>query len=83
MWGGHRAGDRKLTNQGQDHGACANLGKHRVVYGVSWLLRVIDHEAALVDPNLFSSLVRRSVSGVVETGVWTAEKQPVALLAKK
>ncbi len=23
------------------------------------------------------------VSGVVETGVWTADKQPVALLAKK
>jgi hypothetical protein len=37
------------------------LGKHRVVCGVSWLLRVIDHEqAALMDPNLLSSLVHRS-----------------------
>jgi hypothetical protein len=48
------------------------------------LLRVIDHEAVLMDPKLFSSSVRRSVvSGVVETWVWTADKQPVALLAKK
>jgi hypothetical protein len=45
---------------------------------------VIDHEAVLMDPNLFSSLKLGSqVSGVVETGVWTADKQPVALLAKK
>jgi hypothetical protein len=47
---------------------------------------VIDHEAVLMDPKLFSSWVHRSVaSGVVETqtGVWTADKQPVALLAKK
>jgi hypothetical protein len=37
-----------------------------------------------MDPKLFSSWVHRSVVlGVVETGVWTAEKQPVALLAKK
>jgi hypothetical protein len=59
-----------------------NLGKHRVVCGFSWLLRVADHEAVLVDPKLFSSWVTQ-VSGVVETEVWTADKQPVALLAKK
>jgi hypothetical protein len=44
---------------------------------------VIDHEAVLMDPKLFSSWVHRQASGVVETGVWTADKQPVALLAKK
>ena len=44
-----------------DYDACANLGKHRVVCGFSWLLRVIDHEAVLMDPNLFSSWVHRSV----------------------
>jgi hypothetical protein len=45
---------------------------------------VVDHEAVLLDPKLFSSLKLGSqVSGVVETGVWTAGKQPVALLAKK
>jgi hypothetical protein len=67
-----------------DYDACVNLGKHRVVCGVSWLLRVIDHEAVLMDPKLFSSWVHRSVvCGVVETGVCTADKQPVALLAKK
>jgi hypothetical protein len=37
-----------------------NLEKQRVVCGDSWLLRVSDHEAAvLLDPNLFSSSVRR------------------------
>jgi hypothetical protein len=41
--------------------ARANLGKHRVVCGFSWLLRVTDHEAVLMDPNLFSSSVHRSV----------------------
>jgi hypothetical protein len=68
-----------------DYDARANLGKHRVVCGFSWLLRVIDHEAVLMDPKLFSSCKLGSqVSGVVETGVWTADKkQPVALLAKK
>ena len=58
-----------------DYDACANLGKHRVVCGFSWLLRVIDHEAVLK--------LGSQVSGVVETKVWTADKQPVALLAKK
>jgi hypothetical protein len=38
-----------------------NLEKHRVVCGFSWLLRVIDHEAVLMDPKLFSSWVHRSV----------------------
>jgi hypothetical protein len=41
--------------------ACADLEKHRVVCGFSWLLRVIDHEAVLMDPKLFSSWVHRSV----------------------
>jgi hypothetical protein len=40
---------------------CANLGEQRVVCGVSWLLRVIDHEAVLMDPKLFSSWGHRSV----------------------
>jgi hypothetical protein len=45
-----------------DYDACENLGKHRVVCGFSWLLRVIDHEAVLLwDPKLFSSWVHRSV----------------------
>jgi hypothetical protein len=45
---------------------------------------VIDHEAVLMDPKLFSSWVQPKASGVVETKVWTADKQPVAaLLAKK
>jgi hypothetical protein len=45
---------------------------------------VIDHEAVLMDPKLFSSWVHRLVVLlIVETGVWTANKQPVALLAKK
>jgi hypothetical protein len=35
--------------------------KHRVVCGFSWLLRVIDHEAVLMDLKLFSSWVHRSV----------------------
>jgi hypothetical protein len=39
--------------------ACANLRKHCVVCGVSWLLRVIDHEAVPMDPKLFSSWVHR------------------------
>ena len=65
-----------------DYDACVNLGKHRVVCGFSWLLRVIDHEAVLMDPKLFSSWVHR-LGGVVETKVWMADKQPVALLAKK
>jgi hypothetical protein len=44
-----------------DYDACVNLGKHRVACGFSWLLRVIDHEAVLMDPKLFSSWVHRSV----------------------
>jgi hypothetical protein len=53
------------TSQGAgcfvDYDACVNLGKHRVGCGFSWLLRVIDHEAVLMDPKLFSSWVHRSV----------------------
>jgi hypothetical protein len=44
-----------------DYDARANLGKHRVACGFSWLLRVIDHEAVLMDPKLFSSWVHRPV----------------------
>jgi hypothetical protein len=44
-----------------DYDARANLGKHPVVCGFSWLLRVVDHEAVLMDPKLFSSWVHRSV----------------------
>jgi hypothetical protein len=67
-----------------DYDACVDLGKHRAACGFSWLLRVIDHEAILMDPKLLIVLKLGSqASGVVETGVWTADKQPVALLAKK
>jgi hypothetical protein len=67
-----------------DYDACANLGKHRVVCGFSWLLRVIDHEAVLMDPELFSSRVHRSVVLLKRrTEAWTTDKQPVALLVKK
>jgi hypothetical protein len=45
-----------------DYDACVDLGKHRVVCGFSWLLRVIDHEAVLIDPKLFSSLVPSTTS---------------------
>jgi hypothetical protein len=46
-----------------DYDACVDLGKHRVACGFSWLLRVIviDHEAVLMNPKLFSSWVHRSV----------------------
>jgi hypothetical protein len=36
-----------------------------------------------MDPKLFSLKLGPQVSGIVETEVWTADKQPVALLAKK
>jgi hypothetical protein len=52
-----------------DYDARENLGKHRVVCGFSWLLRVIGHEAVLMDPNLFSSWVHRSVVLLSETKV--------------
>jgi hypothetical protein len=39
----------------------AVLAYDRVVCGFSWLLRVTDHEAVLMDPKLFSSWVHRSV----------------------
>jgi hypothetical protein len=61
------------------------LGKQRVACGFSLLLRVTDHEAALLDPKRRKTVLRfgSQASGVVETWVWTADKQPVALLAKK
>jgi hypothetical protein len=64
-----------------DYDACVNLGKYRVVCGFSWLLRVIDHEAALMDPKLFSSWVHRSVV-LSKRRSGRQTKQPVALLAK-
>jgi hypothetical protein len=44
-----------------EFGKSTSTRAHRVVCGFSWLLRVIDHEAVLMDPKLFSSWVRRSV----------------------
>jgi hypothetical protein len=44
---------------------------------------VIDHEAVLTDGSKIVLKLGSQVSGVVETGVWTTDKQPVALLAKK
>jgi hypothetical protein len=47
-----------------DYDASANFGKNielPVGCGFSWLLRVIGHEAALMDPKVFSSWVHRSV----------------------
>jgi hypothetical protein len=53
--------------------------KHRVVCGFSWLLRVIGHEAVLMDPKLFSSWVHRPVVLLKRGfGVWTADKQQAA-----
>jgi hypothetical protein len=61
------------------------IGEKRVACGFSWLLRVVDHEAALMasDGTKIVLKLGLQVSGVVETKVWTADKQPVALLAKK
>jgi hypothetical protein len=50
--------------------------------GFSWLLRVIDHEAVLMDPKLFSSWVHRLVV-LLKRGFGRQTEQPVALLAKK
>jgi hypothetical protein len=61
--------------------ACANLRKHWGVCGVSWLLRVIDHEGS-PDGSKIVLKLGSQVSGVVETGARTGDKQPVALLAK-
>jgi hypothetical protein len=59
------------------------LGKQRAVCGFSWLLRVIDHEAVLMDPKLFSSWVHRSVVLLKRRfGRQASSQQPVALLAK-
>jgi hypothetical protein len=66
-----------------DYDARVNLVKYRVACGFSWLLRVIDHEGVLVDPSKVVLKLGSQVSGVVETWVWTADKQPVPLLAKK
>jgi hypothetical protein len=65
------------------YGACANLGKHRVVCGFSWLLGVIGHEAVLMDPKLFSSWVHRLVVLLKRGFGRQTSKQPVALLAQK
>jgi hypothetical protein len=43
---------------------------------------VIDHEARSPDGSKIVVKLGSQVSGF-ETGVWTADKQPVALLAKK
>jgi hypothetical protein len=44
---------------------------------------VIDHERSSPDGSKIVLKLGSQVSGVVETKVWTADKQPVALLAKK
>jgi hypothetical protein len=59
------------TSQGAgcfvDYDACVDLGKHRVVCGgFSWLLRVIDHEAVLMDPKLFWSWVRHRLVALLK-----------------
>ena len=51
-----------------DYDARVDLGKHRVVCGFSWLLRVIDHEAVLNGSKIVLKLGSQ-VSGVVEMGV--------------
>jgi hypothetical protein len=54
--------------------ACTNLGKHRVVCGFSWLLRVTDREAVLMEPKagvvLFTTTLRL-YGGVL----WSGELQ--------
>jgi hypothetical protein len=57
--------------------------KHRVICGFSWLLRVIGHEAVPMDPKLFSSRVHKLEWCVVDTWVWTADKQPVWRFSRK
>jgi hypothetical protein len=60
------------------------MGKHQVVCGFSWLLRVTDHEAVLMDPKLFSSWVHSSVVLLKRGfGRQMSDEQPVPLLAKK
>jgi hypothetical protein len=66
--------------------AGANLGKQRVVCGFSWLLRVIDHEAVLMDPKLFSSWVQHRPVVLLKRGFGRQtrdNKQLVALLASR
>jgi hypothetical protein len=68
------------------YGACANLGKHRIVCGFSWVLRVIgivDWSRSSPGGSKIVLKLGSQVGGVVETWVWTAYKQPVALLAQK
>jgi hypothetical protein len=48
-----------------DYDACVDLGKHRVVCGFSWLLRVIDHEVVLTPPLRMPHL-RRGPAGLQE-----------------
>ena len=64
------------------HEACVNFGKQRVACGVSWLLRVINHEAVSSSAgSIFFLKFGSQVSSVVETKDWTADTQPVALPA--
>jgi hypothetical protein len=71
--------------RGGSYETFTNLGKQRVACGCgfSWLLRVIDHEAVLLDPKLFSGLVPRPLVLLKRRfGRRTADKQPVTPLAK-
>jgi hypothetical protein len=47
------------------------------------LLQVIDHERSSPDGSKIVLKLGSQVIDIVETWVWTADKQPVPLLAKK
>jgi hypothetical protein len=68
-----------------DYGACANFGK---TSSCLWDFVVFASDRTRSSPDgskIVLKLGSQVSSGVVETetGVWTADKQPVALLAKK
>jgi hypothetical protein len=74
-----------------DHGhdACTNLGRRKKRVLCLWVfvvvVSVVDHEAVRPDGSkIVLKLGSHSTQaiGVVETKVWSADKQPVALLAK-
>jgi hypothetical protein len=50
-----------------------------------WVFVVVASDCSRSSPDGTKIVLRlgSQVSGVVETGVWTADKQPVALFAKK
>jgi hypothetical protein len=83
-WGGIFAS--LACGEGQQPGQANGCFVGHSTCEFSWLLRVTDHEVALLDPELFLSPVPRPVPLlVVETEVRTAapDKQPVALLSSR